>query len=313
MAGTVAEAAAPETAAAPDQSGPAPKRRRFSGNRLLMILCLLLPLLGFMAVFYAAPFVYLTQESFRSWDGEDVAKPEPTLDYYVKTFTSSRTSRALVRTFRISLISTIIALIICYPVALLLIRAGPKVRAGLLLVIFISLASSLIVRNYGWLVVLADQGPVNQLLVALGMTNRGLRMVYSEGATIVALIHYIMPFMILPIYGSLLRIPDSYGEASVSLGAGPLTTLRKVIFPLSMAGVFGGTILSFAICMSAFVTPLMLGSPATAMMSQVAAEQLLVQQNFPMGSAIVVILTVSTFLVVVAYGLIVRRVMKVDV
>ena len=99
----------------------------------------------------------------------------------------------------------------------------------------------------------------------------------------------------------------------MSLGAGPWMTLRKIIFPLSIAGVFGGTILSFAICMSAFVTPLMLGSPATAMMSQVAAEQLLVQQNFPMGSAIVVILTAATFAIVVGYGLIVRKVMKVDV
>lgn len=278
-----------------------------------MILCLLGPLLGFMVVFYAAPFVNLTQESFQSWVGEDTPKATPTLDYYVKTFTSSRASRAFVRTFRISIISTIIALLICYPIALLLIRAGPRTRTTLLLIIFISLASSLIVRNYGWLVVLADQGPVNQLLVALGLTTRGFRMVYSEGATIVALIHYVMPFMILPIYGALLRIPDSYAEASVSLGAGSWATLRKVIFPLSMAGVFGGTILSFAICMSAFVTPLMLGSPATAMMSQVAAEQLLVQQNFPWGSAIVVILTVATFAVVVLYSLMIRKVMKVDV
>ena len=98
---------------------------------------------------------------------------------------------------------------ICYPVALLLIRAGPRLRTGLLLVIFISLASSLIVRNYGWLVVLSDLGPLNALLKAVGLTERGFRMVYSENATIVALVHYVMPFMILPIYGSLLRIPDS--------------------------------------------------------------------------------------------------------
>lgn len=292
-----------------------PVRRRSGGRsrRWLLIACMLGPLLGFMVVFYAVPFAYLAQESFQSWDGEDEPKAEPTFDYYKKTFQSSRTSRALTRTFRISLVSTLIALVICYPVALLLIRAGPRLRSGMLLVIFISLAASLIVRNYGWLVVLADQGPLNAMLVGLGLTSRGLRMVYSEGATIVALVHYVMPFMILPIYGALLRIPDSYSEASISLGAGPWTTLRKVVFPLSMPGVFGGTILSFAICMSAFVTPLMLGSPATAMMSQVAAEQLLVQQNFPWGSAIVTILTLATFAVVFAYGWVIRRVMKADV
>lgn len=266
-----------------------------------------------MVVFYGAPFVYLGQESFRSWVGEDVPKKEPTVAYYEKTFTSSRTRRALVRTFEISVISTVIALIICYPVALLLLNMGRRARATLLLVIFISLASSLIIRNYGWLIVLADQGPLNNILIWLGIIDRGMRMVYSEGATIVALVHYVMPFMILPIFGSLIRIPPSYAEASQSLGATAFTTFRKVVFPLSMPGVFGGTILSFAICMSAFVTPLMLGSPATAMISQVAAEQLLVQQNFPWGSAIVVILTASTFAIVVLYGLLVRKVMRADV
>ncbi len=302
-----------DSVAAPGSPGPAPRRASDKRRRLLMVLCLLGPLLVFMAVFYAAPFAHLATESFRSWEGEDTPKAEPTIDYYLKTFQSARTYRAFERTFRISLISTAIALLICYPIALMLIRAGPRLRSGILLVVFISLASSLIVRNYGWLVVLADQGPVNSLLVGLGLSERSMRMVYSEGATIVALVHYVMPFMILPIFGSLLRIPDSYAEASISLGAGPWTTLRKVVFPLSMPGVFGGTILSFAICMSAFVTPLMLGSPATAMMSQVAAEQLLVQQNFSWGSAIVVTLTLATFAVVVLYGLIIRKLTKADV
>lgn len=296
------------------QPARAPKRGRTGRRqRLLLVLCLLGPLLGFMVVFYAVPFVNLAEESFSSWEGEDTPKAEPTFDYYEKAFSSARSRRAFFRTLRISVVSTAIALIICFPIALMLIRAGPRVRSGLLLVIFISLASSLIVRNYGWLVVLSDQGPVNSILVGLGIVDRGIRMVYSEGATIVALVHYVMPFMILPIYGSLLRIPDSYGEASVSLGAGSWTTLSKIVFPLSMPGVFGGTILSFAICMSAFVTPLMLGSPATAMMSQVAAEQLLVQQNFPQGSALVVVLTISTFAIVVIYGLIVRKVFRADV
>ena len=290
-----------------------PRRHRTGKRRWLIILCLLGPLVGFMAVFYATPFVYLAQQSLRSWSGEDVKQTAPTLRYYKKTFTSSRTSRALTRTFRISLISTAIALLICFPVALLLIRAGPGLRTGLLLVIFISLASSLIVRNYGWLVVLSDLGPLNALLKATGLIDRSLRMVFSEGATIVALIHYVMPFMILPIYSSLLRIPESFAEASMSLGANSWTTFRKVVFPLSMPGVFGGTILSFAICMSAFVTPWMLGSPSTAMISQVAAEQLLVQQNFEWGSAIVVILTVTTFLVVLIYSLIIRKLTRVNV
>lgn len=306
---TAETAGGPAPPAPPGITAQRPRRPR----RWLAILCLIGPLLIFMGAFYAVPFGKLAGESVQSWIGEDVPKKTPTVAYYKKTFSSARTSRALERTFRISLIATVIALFICYPVALLLLRLNRTVRSVVLLIIFISLASSLIIRNYGWLVVLADQGPVNTLLVSLGIIERGMRMVYSEGATVVALVHYVMPFMILPIYGSLLRIPHSYSEASTSLGANAWTTFRKIVFPLSMPGVFGGTILCFAICMSAFVTPLMLGSPSTAMISQVAAEQMLVQQNAPYGSAIVVVMTGATFLAVLVYALIVRKVLRADV
>ncbi len=232
------------------------------------------PLLVFMLVFYAVPFGNMVRESFQPWQGDEQVEAGPTTWQYEKTVQKSRTGKSLVRTFRISFIATAITLVISFPVTLLLLQAGRRVRTAILLITFISLASSLIVRNYGWLVVLADGGPANNLLIWLGFIEYPLRMNYSEGSTTVALVHYCMPFMILPIYGSLLRIPDSYAEASLSLGASSWTTLRRIVLPLSIPGVFGGTMLSFAICMSAYVTPLMLGSPSTAMISQVAAEQL---------------------------------------
>lgn len=154
---------------------------------------------------------------------------------------------------------------------------------------------------------------MNKLLLALGLVDAPLRLVYSEEATIVALVHYALPFMVLPIYGSLLRIPPSLVEVSQSLGAGPWRALAGVVLPLSMPGVFGGTTLTFAICMSAFVTPLMLGSPATSMISQVAAEQFLVQLNFPFGSAMIVALTIATFAILLAYTLLVRLAVRVHV
>lgn len=271
------------------------------------------PLLVFMLIFYAIPFGNMVGESFEYWSGDEVEETGFTTLQYEKTLQKSRTTRSLSRTFRISFIATAVTLLISFPVTLLLLRAGPRLRTGLLLITFISLASSLIVRNYGWLIVLSDAGPLNNLLIFLGFIEFPMRMNYSEGAITVALVHYAMPFMILPIYGSLLRIPDSYSEASLSLGAGAWTTLRRVILPLSIPGIFGGTMLTFAICMSAYVTPLMLGSPSTAMISQVAAEQIEVQLNFPWGSAIIVTLTAATFLIVLIYVALVRRVMHTDV
>jgi ABC-type spermidine/putrescine transport system permease subunit I len=111
----------------------------------------------------------------------------------------------------------------------------------------------------------------------------------------------------------LLRQPSSLQEASQSLGGNAWQTFSKITLPLSLPGVFGGTVLTFALSMSAYVTPLMLGSPSSSMISQVAAEQLLIQLNFPYGAAIIVTLTVLTFLIVAAYATLLRKVFRADV
>ncbi len=276
---------------------------------------LVAPLVVFLLAFYVIPFAGMLRESFGAWTGdpEAVQAADWTLYQYQKLFDSARTLRALWRTIEISLIAVALTFLLSYPVALLLLRLGPGLRSALLTITFISLAASLIVRNYGWLVVLADQGPVNNLMVWLGLFERPQRLVYNKWATIVGLVHYCMPFMILPIYGALSRIPRSQWESARILGAGDWTTLRTVVLPLSMPGIFGGTTLCFAICASAFVTPLMLGSPATSMISQVAAEQLLIQLNFPFGSAVIFTLTALMFTLVFAYALIVRKVLRINV
>jgi mannopine transport system permease protein len=276
-------------------------------------LALVAPALVFLLVFYLVPLGYMVEESLHPWRGDGGDEAAWSLEQYRKVAQGGRTVRAMERTVRISLVATVLTLAVCYPIALLLVRSGRRVRTVLLSVVFVSLASSLLVRNYGWLVTLADTGPLNRLLVGLGLAEKPIRMVYSEGATIVALVHYAMPFMILPIFASLLRIPPSLAEAAQSLGAGPLRVLRNVTLPLSIPGVFGGTMLTFAICMSAFVTPLMLGSPSTAMISQVASEQFLVQLNFPFGSAVIVTLTLLTFAIVALYAFAVRRLFRTDV
>jgi len=274
---------------------------------------LLAPLGAFLVVFYAVPMAGMVVESLGWWSGDADVRDGLTLNQYFKTFDSSRALGAILRTFRISLITVVICLLLSYPIALWLIGAGRGLRTAILLVTFVSLAASLIVRNYGWLIVLSDGGPVNGVLIALGFIEFPLRMTYSEGAITVALVHYGMPFMILPIYGALQRIPPSLRDASLSLGAGSWRTLTRITLPLSVPGVFGGTILVFAVSMSAFVTPLMLGSPSTAMASQVAAEQLLVQLNFAWGSAIILTLTVATLLLVWLYARIISKVFKIDV
>lgn len=284
-----------------------------STPRWVTALLLAAPALVFLLVFYVLPLGTMVGESMHPWKGDGGDETVVSFEQYAKVAKGGRTVRAFERTVRIALVATVVTFVISYPIALLLLGAGRRLRTSLLMVIFISLASSLLVRNYGWLVTLSDTGPLNRLFIAFGLVSAPVRMVYSEGAIIVALVHYAMPFMILPVFASLLRIPPSYAEAAQSLGAGPFRALAGIVLPLSMPGIFGGTLLTFAICMSAFVTPLMLGSPSTAMISQVAAEQFLVQLNFQFGSAVIVSLTVATFAIVAVYTLLVRKVFRAQI
>ena len=265
-------------------------RRRWNASGVAL---LIVPALVFVAVFYVYPLVNLLDASLRDPNGAPVFPSTQ----YVSVLDSRRVIATLERTLRLSLLSTVITLLLSYPIALYLIGASRRIRTAILIVTFVSLAASLIVRNYGWLVVLSDAGPINRLLLALGLYETPVRMVYSEGAVLVALVHYAMPFMILPIYGSLVRLQPSTWEAAQALGASPWATLRTVVLPQSMPGVYGGVTLTFAIATSAYVTPLMLGAPSTAFISQIAADELLIQLNFPRGSAIIVILTACTFVI----------------
>lgn len=276
--------------------------------------CLIGPALAFLLVFYVVPFAQMVLESLRPTGATGpTALARLGIEQYTSLFGSGRMIRVLQRTLWISTVTTLLTLIVSYPLALLLLQVGRKVRTALLTIVFVSLASSLIVRNYGWLVTLSDAGPINAMLLAAGFIDRPVRLVYSESATVVALVHYAIPFMVLPIFASLLRIPASLLESAQSLGANPWKVLGQIVWPLSIPGVFGGTVLTFSLAMSAFVTPLMLGSPSTAMISQVAAEQFLVQLNFPLGSALVVVLTVATFAIITVYAFSVRKVFRVHV
>lgn len=281
-------------------------------GQALVLLCLLGPAGLLLIVFYAVPFLRMLVESL-SPAQSGAAWMGMSLEHYDRIAESGRVQRAFTRTLRISGWATLYTLLVSFPLALYLVRAGRALRTVFLIALFVSLASSLIVRNYGWLVTLADAGPLNRVLMGLGLIDAPLRMVYTEGATIIALVHYAIPFMTLPIFAALLRIPPSLSDSAASLGASPGRVIRDVIWPLAMPGVFGGIVLTFALSMSAFVTPLMLGSPATAMISQVAAEQFLVQLAFPFGSAIVVALVVVTFVIVVLFTWIVRKVFRAQV
>ncbi|MCF8172819.1 MAG: hypothetical protein K9J49_10330, partial [Candidatus Methylopumilus sp.] len=146
---------------------------------------LLAPLIVFLLCFYVIPLTNLLAQSFSFSSGDTNRHDGWTFYQYLRTYDSARLGRVLSRTFRISFITVLITLVASYPLALLLLRASRRLKTVILILTFVSLASSLIVRNYGWVVVLADGGALNSVLIGLGLINQPIRFMYSEGAIIV--------------------------------------------------------------------------------------------------------------------------------
>jgi ABC-type spermidine/putrescine transport system permease subunit I len=164
------------------------------------------------------------------------------------------------RTFRLGLITVAVCLAIGYPTAYALARLRhPRLRILALFVIFSPLLTSVVVRTYGWSLVLGDSGFINSTLDSIGLVDRPLALLYQFPGVVISLVHILLPFMVLPIYSVLGQVDSSLREAAVDLGATPLRAFVKVTLPLTLQGVVAGCQLVFALSVSAFATPALLG------------------------------------------------------
>jgi putative spermidine/putrescine transport system permease protein len=163
-------------------------------------------------------------------------------------------------TLRMATLVTVLSLIIGYPLAYALYRVNrPSIQRWLGLLIFSPILVSVVVRSYGWMVLLSDQGPVNWLLLRLGIVSEPVTLVFNLIGVVISLTHVFLPFVVFPIFSSLTRIDPALKEAAEDLGATWWTTFRRITFPLSLPGVVAGAQISFTLALGAFVTPAMLG------------------------------------------------------
>jgi putative spermidine/putrescine transport system permease protein len=199
---------------------------------------------------------------------------------------------------------TVITLLIAYPVACALVRVRSVFLASIAYVILFSpLLMSVVVRSYGWLLLLADRGFINALLKASPLGLGPYRLIYNETGVTIALVHILLPFAVLPIVSVLLQIPPSYREAAADLGARPFTILRKVTLPLSMPGIIAAAEIVFALAVSAFVTPSVLGGGRVLVLSRLVYENIgnvqwglaAVQALILLGLAVGVLLLLERF------------------
>ncbi len=216
----------------------------------------------------------------------------------------------LVRTFGISAGITLISLVLAYPVAWLLAHAPPS-RAGiLLLLVLVPFWTSLLVRTTSWIVLLQNQGVINDLLSVLGVIaeEQRLSLIYNMTGTIIAMVHVLLPFMILPLYSIMRTIPPRYMQAAASLGASFWQSFRRVYWPQSLPGVAAGSLLVFIMSVGFYITPALVGGRTGQLISSMIAYHMEQSLNWGLAAALGAIL----LLLVVLLYLIYNRLVGID-
>jgi spermidine/putrescine transport system permease protein len=190
----------------------------------------------------------------------------------------------LLRSFWISIVSTLLCLVLGYPLALFIARSGAR-RNLYLNLVMLPFWTSFLVRTYAWMFLLRDTGLINTLLLGLGIIAEPLPLLYNDGAVVLGLVYGYLPFMVLPLYTTLERLDRSLFEAAADLGARPWVAFRQIMLPLSMPGIRAGSILVFISCIGAYLTPDLLGGSKTIMIGNVVQNQFTAARDWPFGAA----------------------------
>jgi ABC-type spermidine/putrescine transport system permease subunit I len=261
---------------------------------------LLLPATVFI-IFLLAATGMLLRYSFNDWSATEGMTWAWTVQSYVKFFSQPYFYNTLVYTVRLALGVTAIALVLGYPVAYLM-AIKPQYRNLILILIVLPLITDVVVRAYGWIVLMSSEGLVNRVILLLGFSSTPVKLIFTEVAVVAELLHETLAFMILPIAAVLQKVDPSLREAANSLGANKWKTFWLITFPLSLPGVLAGTLLVFALGISAFVGPLVLGGGNVVVMSILIRDQMNVVLDWPLGSAMAIVLVVLTLILLFFYG-----------
>jgi putative spermidine/putrescine transport system permease protein len=245
--------------------------------------------------------------SFYDWGQYKGIVPEFTLKNWLEIATDSYFFEIFMRTFRISVLVTLATILIGVPEAYILNRMSPAWRSAFLLVVIGPLLVSVVARTLGWALLLGSTGLVNQGLIALGLISTPLEFMFTETGVIIALTHVLIPFMILAVWASLQRLDPQVENAAESLGAGTLTTWRRVILPQIVPGILSGSIIVFALAASAFATPAIIGGRRLKVASTLAYDEFLNTLNWPLGAAVATLLLVALVLIIVGSNRLVER------
>lgn len=262
---------------------------------------LLVPILAFLVACYLLPLGTMVRYSFYRPAAGTIVSGGLTTANYIEFFGSATYLYVLGRTLLIGVVVTALAFLTGYPIAFTLAKGPVAFRKWLLLIVLSPLLIAVIVRSFGWMLLLGLDGPVNRTLLAIGLVDRPVKFLFNHLGIIIGLVHVYLPFMVLPVAAALERIDPDVENAAVTLGATPFALFRRVMLPLSLPGVAAGSALVFTLSVSAYVTPALLGGAGYRVIPTFVAQQILVLLNWPLGSAIAVVLVLVTLAAVTGH------------
>lgn len=239
------------TAAGTVPAAVAARREQGAYLRTLIGLLLLLPSLVLLLALYLIPLAIVLSRSF--------TEPSVGFENYAALWQSRAFRNIMSNTFQIAIATTLICLCVGYPFAYQVSRIPPWLARVVLLLCLVPFFTAILARLYAWTIILGDAGILNSYLLRTGILHEPLNLLFTRNAVVVGMVHVMLPYMILVLYSTMARIDRTLIEASRSLGAGAFATFWRVFLPLSMPGVYAGTLLVFIISLGFFITPAVLG------------------------------------------------------
>lgn len=248
------------------------------------------PLGAIFLLLFTVPMLLLFWVSLWRYDANGFGPTAPTFENYARFLTDPFYLAALGRTVLLGLVTMTVTVIVAYPVAVIMARSGPRVRAVLILLVLLPLLMSVVVRVFGWMVILGDTGVLNKLLAGLGLIDQPLRLMESMTSVVIGLVQVEMAFAVMPIYSALLGIDRHLDEAASTLGARPAQRFLRIVLPLSLPGVAGAAAVVFSLSVAAFVQPQLLGGSGFFVMTTLIYQQVTATLNWPFAAALGLIL-----------------------
>ena len=253
-----------------------------------MLLSLATPAVLAVIAIVVIPVGWLFYLSFVGNDGQ------LSLENYQRMIEYKSYARTFATTFKVSLLTTLLCILIGYPLAYFLAILPARVAGFFMLAVLLPFWTSLLVRTYAWLVLLQKNGILNDFAMSVGLWDEPLKLVHNLTGTLIGMAHIMLPFLVLPLYGSMRKIERDMMHAAANLGATPIQAFWKVYFPLSISGMVAGSLIVFVLCLGFYVTPAVLGGGRVVMVATQITAILENQYNWGAASALGVVLLVAT-------------------